>query len=75
MNADVAQGDAMGIPVIAEGIEKEEQAQCILDLGCAQGQGYLFGMPLYSEVMETCLRNQPEVSARQPEANAASQKL
>ena len=73
--AVIALGDAMGIPVIAEGIEKEEQAQCILDLGCAQGQGYLFGMPLYSEVMETCLRNQPELSPAQPEASAESQKL
>ncbi len=37
---------AMGLPVIAEGIETEEQRQFLTRLGCQNFQGYLFGRPL-----------------------------
>lgn len=35
----------LGISVIAEGIETEEQLQTLLELGCGYGQGYLLGRP------------------------------
>lgn len=41
----LAVAKALNIPVIAEGIETEEQAQALLNLGCPAGQGYLFGVP------------------------------
>jgi EAL domain-containing protein (putative c-di-GMP-specific phosphodiesterase class I) len=28
--------------VVAEGVETQAQRQCLLDLGCEYGQGYLF---------------------------------
>jgi diguanylate cyclase (GGDEF)-like protein/PAS domain S-box-containing protein len=37
---------AMGLSVIAEGVETEEQRDCLLRLGCTSFQGYLFGGPL-----------------------------
>ena len=37
---------ALGIQVIAEGIEVEEVAQMCSQLGCHLGQGYLFGRPV-----------------------------
>jgi EAL domain-containing protein (putative c-di-GMP-specific phosphodiesterase class I) len=38
--------EELDIPVVAEGIETADEAQALADLGCAFGQGYLFGRPL-----------------------------
>jgi diguanylate cyclase (GGDEF)-like protein/PAS domain S-box-containing protein len=42
----VAMGHALGLKVIAEGIENAEQAEALQHAGCDAGQGYLFGYPL-----------------------------
>jgi diguanylate cyclase (GGDEF)-like protein len=39
-------GHAMGLSVIAEGVETEEQRKFLADLGCHSFQGYLFSHPL-----------------------------
>jgi EAL domain-containing protein (putative c-di-GMP-specific phosphodiesterase class I) len=35
--------EAAGLDVVAEGIERREQADRLRELGCTHGQGYLFG--------------------------------
>jgi diguanylate cyclase (GGDEF)-like protein/PAS domain S-box-containing protein len=46
VEAMVALGRALRMTVVAEGIERQEQATLLLELGCAEGQGYLFSRPL-----------------------------
>ena len=38
----------LGLEVIAEGIETEEQERQLRALGCTNGQGYRFARPLYA---------------------------
>lgn len=46
VSAMVAMGKAMGMIVVAEGIETEQQFQYLRDLNCDIAQGYLFSRPL-----------------------------
>jgi len=53
-------GNALGIAVVAEGVETDEQLAFLQELGCATGQGYLF-MPAVTgtdaaELLGRCLR-------------------
>lgn len=41
----VAMGRTLGMSTIAEGIESDEQAAALRQLGCQEGQGYQFGHP------------------------------
>ncbi|MFZ5731251.1 MAG: putative bifunctional diguanylate cyclase/phosphodiesterase [Pseudomonadota bacterium] len=42
----LALGHSMNVPVLAEGIETEEQLRFLIDEGCSEGQGYLFAKPV-----------------------------
>ena len=46
IRAILAMCDGLGMGVVAEGIEFEEQAKHLAAFGCGSGQGYLFGKPL-----------------------------
>jgi EAL domain-containing protein (putative c-di-GMP-specific phosphodiesterase class I) len=46
----------LGIDVIAEGVETEQQLQMLIDLGCPRAQGYLLGRPMSAREAQVTLR-------------------
>jgi EAL domain-containing protein (putative c-di-GMP-specific phosphodiesterase class I) len=52
----IAMARSLGLDVIAEGVETEEQRQLLLSKGCAHFQGYLFSKPVPIIQFETLLK-------------------
>jgi EAL domain-containing protein (putative c-di-GMP-specific phosphodiesterase class I) len=50
--AIVAMGHGLGLEVVAEGVETEEQLAVLRRLGCDGAQGYLLGRPAEPRVIE-----------------------
>ncbi len=46
----VALGKELGVAVIAEGVETEQQLEVLMQLGCTQVQGFLFGRPAPAKI-------------------------
>ncbi|MGA1133087.1 MAG: EAL domain-containing protein [Prochlorotrichaceae cyanobacterium] len=55
----IAMGHALGLTVIAEGVETESQAQFLKDQHCDEAQGYLYSKPLLGEDFLTFLEKWP----------------
>jgi diguanylate cyclase (GGDEF)-like protein/PAS domain S-box-containing protein len=51
----VAMALSLGLDVIAEGVETEEQRRLLLELGCTHYQGYMIGRPMAAEQFESVL--------------------
>lgn len=49
VNAAIAMAHALGLKVVAEGVETEEQRELLASQGCDYGQGYLFSKPVFAE--------------------------
>jgi diguanylate cyclase (GGDEF)-like protein/PAS domain S-box-containing protein len=56
VSAVVALGHAMGLVVVAEGVETSEQAAFVRRLGCDELQGFYFAMPMPIEALERMVR-------------------
>ncbi len=65
VQAIVDAGHALGLGVIAEGVETEAQRSLLLAMGCDQGQGYLFSQPLPEEKFRLRLGRQASLAAGQ----------
>jgi EAL domain-containing protein (putative c-di-GMP-specific phosphodiesterase class I) len=53
VDAVVKLGRALGLGVVAEGIETPLQLSRLRELGCDRGQGYLFGRPRPASLIES----------------------
>ncbi len=57
--AMIAMAHGLDLSVIAEGVETEEQRDYLLEHGCDQFQGFLYGRPQAAENMQTLLAAAP----------------
>jgi len=55
MRAMVALGNGLGLRVVAEGVENEDQLNFLVNVGCDEAQGYLFSPPLELAAVEAML--------------------
>jgi predicted signal transduction protein with EAL and GGDEF domain len=58
VNAAIAMAHGLGITVVAEGVETEDQLDYLEQLGCDMAQGFLFSKPVPVEEMERMLSTQ-----------------
>ncbi|HEX6642128.1 MAG TPA: bifunctional diguanylate cyclase/phosphodiesterase [Thermoanaerobaculia bacterium] len=56
VNAILATAHALGLRVVAEGVEESDQAGFLTDAGCDEAQGYWFGRPMTAEAAALLLR-------------------
>ena len=55
VQAIIALAHALGLEVVAEGVETAAAARALLDLGCDRAQGFLLSRPVDSSAMESLL--------------------
>ena len=53
-------GAALGLHVVAEGVETRDEMACVQRLGCSHVQGYLASRPLPAQVALQWLRELPQ---------------
>jgi EAL domain-containing protein (putative c-di-GMP-specific phosphodiesterase class I) len=57
---------ALGLQVVAEGVENEAQRELLTRLGCDHGQGYLFSRPLPAAQLQALLPKDRRAAAPPP---------
>lgn len=56
LKGTIGLANVFGMSLVAEGVETEEHATMLLDLGCHIGQGYAFARPMPGEELQNWLR-------------------
>ena len=59
VRAIIELGHALGLEVVAEGIERADQIGPLAQLGAQLGQGYLFARPMDADALDALLASQP----------------
>jgi len=69
--AIISMGKALGMTIVAEGVETADQQAFLREHACDEMQGYLFSKPITAEQMTALLRSPPGLASPplQPEAD------
>jgi diguanylate cyclase (GGDEF)-like protein len=59
--ATIAMGHSLGLTLIAEGVETEDQLRFLTDQGCDRVQGFLLGRPMPAEDLIGLMRSEPQL--------------
>ena len=59
LRSTILLGDALNIPVLAEGVEEEEELAFLANEGCTSVQGFYFGQPLKRSDLHRLIRTSP----------------
>jgi EAL domain-containing protein (putative c-di-GMP-specific phosphodiesterase class I) len=62
LDSIIAMAHALGLMIVAEGIENQEQVDRLGDLGCDYGQGYFIGKPMAAKQVSEALAGLPYAS-------------
>jgi diguanylate cyclase (GGDEF)-like protein/PAS domain S-box-containing protein len=63
LKAIIGLGQALNLEITAEGIETAEAMEVLRDLGCAVGQGYLYGKPVPAADVDALVRRYGTVAS------------
>jgi diguanylate cyclase (GGDEF)-like protein/PAS domain S-box-containing protein len=59
INTIVAMARGLNLNVIAEGVETQQQLDYLVEIGCSEAQGFLFGKPLTADIITQLLMQEP----------------
>jgi EAL domain-containing protein (putative c-di-GMP-specific phosphodiesterase class I) len=59
VRAIIAMAHSLNLLVLAEGVEQEAQRTLLLEQGCDEAQGYLFGQPMPENAFAQLLHSVP----------------
>ena len=59
LSSIIAMGHELGLTVVAEGVESQEQVDRLGELGCDYGQGYFIGKPITAKQVNDALAGLP----------------
>lgn len=59
VNSIASLASSLDVPITAEGIESDEIRACLDDIGCSDGQGWLYGRPIPREEL---LKTMPQIT-------------